>query len=76
MSRARPKVVEAMLLAWLVATCCFVLPLLYPCSSVLEAVAGSADQGGMLNTTLIDGLRIINCVLRKQIPPEILVVAR
>lgn len=35
------RVLEAIFLAWLVASCFFVLPLFYPCSSILEAVAGS-----------------------------------
>jgi H+/Cl- antiporter ClcA len=37
------KVLEAVFLAWLVASCFFILPLLYPCTSILEAVAGSGD---------------------------------
>ena len=50
------KVLEAIFLAWLVSTCFFVVPLFYPCSSVIEAVAGSGtaieDLHASLNTTM------------------------
>ena len=45
------KVIEAAFLAWLVATCFFVLPLFYPCTSIAEALGGGADGGGASNLT-------------------------
>ena len=39
------KVLEAMFLAWLVATCFFVVPLFTPCSSVVDAIAGNGTTG-------------------------------
>ena len=41
------KVVEAAFLAWLVASFYFIVPSFYPCSSVLEAVAGGNENNGV-----------------------------
>ena len=55
------QVVEALLLAWLVSTCFFVLPLFYPCVSVTQAIAGSehadakqAAAGALAESFLVD----------------------
>lgn len=32
------------MLAWLVSTCFFILPLGYPCTSIIEAVAGERSE--------------------------------
>ena len=67
------RVLEAIFLAWLVASCFFVLPLFYPCTSILEAVAGSesgehASTQAMVSIATASGATPRRCSRWRRLP--------